>query len=332
MKKKIALIFGGEGYESEISSLGAKNIYRMIDKTRFDVLPIHISFDGEWTLSDAEGDFPTYPVLLDGKSGFLKRGEVVAVDCAIPLLHGDGGEDGVIQGALESAHIRYVGCGVAASAIACDKAAAKAAAEHLGIPVAKWLLSTGKSAPEAKAEAEKKLTYPMIIKPVGLGSSFGVSPALTEGDFQKAFESAATYSSRLIIEELVPVACEIECAVLNRGTEALYAVGKQKTDGKIYGFESKYLGVDSPKISHGTGALSDADEKTVKEYTRLLCSFLGVRHLSRVDFFLTHRGGIIFNEINTMPGMTDRSLYPTLTEDMGLSRGEFINSLLDSII
>lgn len=271
---------------------------------------------------------PTYPVRLDGKSGFFVNGELLPVDVALPVLHGSYGEDGRVQGALDTAHISYVGCGVGASAVCADKVFTKIIAEHLGIPVADWVCAVDLGANEARALAERRLPYPMFIKPAELGSSIGAAVAENAEGFEAAYAEAKRYSDKILIEKRLSVACEVECAFLELGGQELYlASGTAHTDGEFYSFGAKYKGEKALKISHGAAQVGKRAE--IARYARKLGEAIGLRHIARIDFFLTEDDGIYFNEINTIPGMTDSSLYPAMTEDMGLSRGEFINQLLD---
>ena len=210
MKRSVALIFGGEGCERDISIRSAKGIYEMIDRERFSVLPVYISESGDWYAQrempegEIPQDIPTFPVRIAGRSGFLVKGHVGTVSVALPILHGEYGEDGVIQGALEAAHIPYIGCGVISGALTSDKAYAKAVAESLGIPTARWICSDGRTAETLKALAERVIGYPMFIKPARRGSSIGAARVDRAEDFYTAYADAAIHG-RVIIEECINV-------------------------------------------------------------------------------------------------------------------------------
>lgn len=342
MKKTVALIFGGEGYEHEISLKSAASLSKMIDRKRYSVLFVGISKKGDWYIYNGTEDkidsgewlfdknllTPTFPVKIRDVSGFLQDGCVIPVSAAIPCLHGDFGEDGVIQGALRSAHIAFVGEDVYSSAVTSDKSYTKLIAEKLLIPTAKWILTTDEDCAGAKERAEKTVGYPMFIKPARLGSSYGASPVYTEDGFENAFNNAKSYEKRLIIEEFIPADYELECAVLNTDKRYVLPFGRILSHGSFYDFSSKYKGENSPK----TEAKSNADrevEQKIREYAEQLADFIGIRHLSRIDFFVTEEKKIYFNEINAFPGMTQTSLYPVLTELSGLSKGDFINLLIE---
>ena len=336
MKKTVALIYGGEGREHEISERSAKNLYAFIDRERFEVVPIFISQTGDWYIrNNLDGDFiETFPVRYKGKSGFLLFGEVMRVDAAIPILHGDFGEDGKVQGALDVAHIPYVGCGAMAGAICSDKILTKSIADYLSIPTVKWLAFTGDtSAVEAREQAEKKLSYPMFIKPSGLGSSIGAQAVNTPSEFISAFMAAAeAHDSRVLVEELADILYEQECAYLSYEKRVILSPsGRIDCNGRFYDFDLKYS--TNRTANAASGILPD--EKTaddMRRWARLISDFIGIRHIARIDFFITSDKGVFFNEINTMPGLTDSSLYPLMCEDMGLKKGEFINLVLEDLL
>lgn len=346
MKKTVALIFGGEGAERKISEISAANLNSYIDRQTYDVLPIGIAPGGEWYIyygdcekigngewfSEKEALVPTFPVKLGEKSGFISGNELISVSSAIPCLHGNFGEDGVVQGALTLAHISYIGQDVYASAMTSDKVYTKLAAKHLGIPQADWILSTDKSADGARIRAEAELGYPLFIKPARMGSSFGAHPVLTKSEFLTAYTDAIRYDERILIERLVPFEYELECALLEVGEILVCPSGRVHSGGAFYDYEAKYCDTRSPRTST---EIRDWDfhglEERISCYTRMLASLIGIKHLSRFDFFVTKNEEVYFNEINAFPGMTKTSLYPTLTENFGLGKGEFINRLIAEV-
>ncbi len=331
MKKTVALIYGGEGREREISALSAKNLYRLIDKERFSVISVFISECGDWFILSKNGRTPTFPIRLSGKSGLYSKGEILRIDAAIPCLHGDMGEDGIIAGALRTAGISFVGAGTVSAAACSDKIITKSVAEALGIPTAKWIYATEKeSADTVRKRAEAKLSYPLFIKPSLMGSSIGITRAFSSEDFADAYREALSYSQRLLIEEAVSVNTEIECAYLELLGCKHYSIGAVLSDGKFYGFSEKYSDGGTPTAEKST--LDEKTEKTVISYAKSLRNAISVEGLGRFDFFLTDSKKILFNEINVFPGMTPTSLYPRLTVNMGLSEGEFINLLISEAI
>lgn len=332
MKKRIALIYGGEGRERKISIESAKGILRFIDREIYEPIPVIISERGEWFFtSDGENaGLPTFPIIKNGLSGLNTENGILKIDAAIPVLHGDFGEDGKIQGALDAAHIRYVGCGVCAGALTSDKILTKTVADSLGIPTARWTYGIGEDGAEAAlCKALKKFAFPMFVKPSGLGSSIGARRVDSEEEFLSAYAEAVRLDQRVLIEELVNVKEETECAYLDFGTPIFSATGRVKNNGEFYSYEAKYCGTSSAKAFHGVR--DSVREAKIIDAAKRLVEIMGIRHLARIDFFIDTEDRVLFNEINAFPGMTKRSLFPLLCEDMGLRPGEFINRLLASV-
>ena len=337
--KKVALIFGGEGCEKSVSETSAANVFEYIRE--YDPLPVGINAQGEWYILRGAADkvvfsewekspnlVPTFPIKLGGKSGFFADGKIIPVDVAIPCLHGDFGEDGVVQGALSAAHIAYIGQDVYASAMCADKAFTKLAAEKLGIPTAKWTVSVNESLHSAKMRVKEKIGFPLFIKPSRLGSSHGAAPVFSEEEFDSAYKEAAKLGGgRVLIEELVDTHLELECAFFEDTEKMFSPTGVIDCAGKFYSFGEKY---GSSSLNAATEHLPAKITEKICDYSSRLVNFLGVKMLSRIDFFLTKSEEIYFNEINSFPGMTGRSLYPKMTEEMGLSRGEFMKRLIES--
>lgn len=334
MKKKIALIYGGEGKEKGVSKRSAETLFSLIDREKYEVLPIFISENGGWFIAERDpfGSMPTlsarptYPIRLNGRCGLLSGKEMIEIDLAIPVLHGDRGEDGTVQGALDSAHVKYIGSGTVASAVCIDKYVTKLAATALGIPCAKGILFDGEPAERALYIAEEKIGYPMFIKPTSLGSSIGAKRVDTKEDFYKAYARAKCYG-RVLAEELLPIKYEIECAYFSDGEREVFnPAGIIETGGETYDFDRKYR-------TKNTARVLDAPPEGAEEMTeaaKRLCHAIGVRHIGRVDFIVTKDGKIYFNEINTIPGMTKTSLYPELIK-RAIGR-DFIGALLEAML
>ncbi len=315
-RKTLALIYGGRGYESEVSLHGAENIRPIIEK-KYNCLPIFIDKGGRW-LAFGKDVFPY-------KRGFYcpEGGEHFKCDCAIPLLHGDFGEDGIVQGALECASVTYVGCRSTVGAICRDKSILKAVAEKIGIPTLLYL--TAKRGERVIKRAESELGYPMFVKPACLGSSVGASPARDRGELVFALKNAFAVSSRVIIERLLEPKRELECGYFRaKGKELFTKCGEILAGGEFYDYDSKY--------KNGTEAIPKAEvapwvNEKIREYSRRLVSRLGIDGLCRIDFFLSGED-IYFNEINTMPGMTAASLYMKMLSAEGISPEEMIDLLV----
>ncbi len=342
MKKRIALIFGGEGFEREISIRSARCLSTLIDKNIYSVIYVEITASGDWFVCRSRGHFstlssagiyfePTFPVRIKGKSGFISQSGIIPVYAAIPCLHGDFGEDGVIQGLLSAAHIRYIGQDVYASSMTSDKSYSKLVSCALGIPTADWILSVNDIPDEAKKNAEEKIGYPMFIKPTRLGSSYGAHPVYSAEEFVPFFEEAALLGNgRVLIERHVDKLLEVECAYLGVGSERFCPKGIIASEGDFYDYASKYDGKGLFPPPHTDSPLSKECEELIISYSKKLVDFIGIKQLARIDYFVDKNESIYFNEINVFPGMTETSLYPRLTEKMGLKKGEFINLLIST--
>ena len=321
-RHRVALIYGGRGFERDVSLMGEKVMRPIIEKS-FDCLPILIDKEGGWLYN---GETRVIPAKSGKDSGFFApdMGEFIPTDCAFVLLHGDFGEDGVVQGMLCGADIRYIGCKTKTSAICRDKAVLKCVARELNIPTLPYIIAQRDD--DVVEKAERHIGYPMVVKPTCLGSSIGCSPAEDREELEKAQKKAFAVSDRVIIERLIRPKRELECGYFAVKSKELFTdVSEIITDGEFYDYDGKYK-------SEKTGLAIRADvpnevQKKTKEYSARLVKFLGIRQMSRIDFFLSGER-IYFNEINTIPGMTKDSLYPKMLESAGIGREEFAKMLV----
>lgn len=321
---RVGLIYGGCGQEWEVSIRGRDHLLPLIDKDKYEIIPIFIDRDGRWLIEGSE-------VYLH-KGGFfaIESGDFTRVDCVIPLLHGDFGEDGRVQGALECASIPYVGCDVASGAVCRDKALVKMIAREIGLPTLPFLLILRNEGIDyALRCAEERFSYPMFIKPTSLGSSVGASSAESRRELISALTVAFTLSSRVIIEPCLTHKREIECGYLGVGGKELFTNPGEILCNGLYGYEEKYSSGDVGLAIRAD--ISDRQAESIRDYSRRLIRALGVRDLSRVDFFLSGED-IYFNEINTMPGFTDGSLYAKMIEACGIGEGELFDLLISNCI
>ncbi len=320
-KITLALIYGGQGCESEVSQRGAKNLLPTLSEM-FNCLPVFIEKDGRWILHKNQ----VFAINLGGRGGFFchKSGDFYPVDCAFPLLHGNYGEDGVIQSSLDLAGIPYIGCEGRVGAICRDKAIVKSVASSLGIPVLPFIL-VNSSENNVIERAEQEIGYPMFIKPTDLGSSFGASEARNRKQLVEALDKALSLSNRIIIEKLLEPKRELECGYFSTESKDLFTnVGEILCDSALYDFDSKY---NKNTITLPEATVQTKTNKRIKEYSHLLVKYLGVRDLCRVDFFLSG-DEIYFNEINTMPGFTGGSLYSKMLASVGISATDMLRSLV----
>ncbi len=340
---QIAVLFGGKSGEYAVSCISAASVLENINKEKYSVLKIGITKDGAWFQTDASpeeirsGEWvekPKTKAILSpdpGDHGFLLFGETgittLPVDVIFPVMHGDYCEDGCLQGLFELAGIPYVGCGVCASAAGMDKEMSKALFSGAGIPVAEGFTIERKDLPSAEALVAEKLTYPVFVKPVQAGSSLGASKVMEEKDLSKALRLALEYDERVLIEEYID-AREIECAVLGNETVLPSILGEIVPEAEFYDYEAKYI--------HGTSKLlvpaplSEADTKQIQDYALRAFRAIGGKGLSRVDFFKDKRTGrVVINEINTMPGFTQISMYPKLWQATGYTYEALIDKLIE---
>lgn len=332
-KKQIALFFGGRGYEHSVSVSGAKNLLSLIDRERYGAHTVFIEKSGKMRLASPDvagneavfsGGTEVFPILRDGRGALLTEGgKILPIDCAFPLLHGDFGEDGTVQGLLSSCKIPFVGSDARASAICLDKAATKALAEAMDIPTVPWRLLTG-------GEDGEELELPVFIKPDCLGSSVGAAPVRERSELRAAIQSAAMLGSgRVLAERLISPVRELECAYFAAQDEVIVThPGEILSDG-FYSYERKYSACAARTSARAE--ISRALSERMREYARRLCLSVGVRHLARVDFFLSGED-LYFNEINTMPGMTAASLYLGLLDRAGISPAEAVNRIISDAI
>jgi D-alanine-D-alanine ligase len=336
-KKKVAILYGGRSVEHGVSVNSARNIYEYIDKNAFEPLPIGISKSGQWFLNttvtkDIEQGKPIGLLLDPQLSGFtlLTNGDRFKVDIIFPVLHGTDGEDGSIQGLIKAMDIPMVGTGVLGSAVSMDKIIAKHLMKAAGLPVTKYLTYRYADASKIKfSEVEKKLGLPFMIKSSSLGSSVGVSKVKSKKDFKAALDEAFRYDDAVIIEEFI-TGREIECAILGNNPAEASLPGEIIISKKyeFYTFDAKY--VDGEAVSIEVPAKLDAKAaKMIREVSVKAFETLRCEDFARVDLFLTKRGKVFINEINTIPGFTNSSMYPMMWKERGISFSDLITRLLD---
>lgn len=273
------------------------------------------------------------PADLGEGGGLAFSGGFIPIAVAFPLLHGDHGENGEVQGALESASIRYVGENASVSAVCLDKRLTRLIANELKIPVARgFSFAYGDDVSKSVRRAASEIGYPLFVKPADLGSSYGASAANDEQSLISAIDTALSFSNKIIIEEKLDIDCELEVAVLSvKGKLIFTKPSKITTDIGSYDYDRKYSGAGNVILD----PVADEDEDTlckIAAYARSLAEFLNIRSLCRIDFFKTRGGDIIFNEINTMPGFTGGSLYTEMIARYGISSAELFDILLEGAL
>lgn len=345
-KTKLALFFGGASQEYAVSLCSAAAVLRALDGEKYEIYTIGIDRAGHWLLTEAGADAiendswqgRSFPCFLSPDRGMpglwlFRPGEAVRrilPDVLLPVLHGQYGEDGRIQGLFALSGIPYVGCGTEASAVGMNKATCKLLARAAGIPVVPWVSLSGgtlRDAAQARRLIEGSLRYPIFIKPCRAGSSVGAARVDRAADLPQALAEAASIDDCVLAESYL-TAREIEVAVLEAesGLEISRPGEITPPKGDFYSYEAKYGNTGATLTV--PAALSPWEERRVRDYAGRLFALLGCRGGVRVDFFLT-RGTqqLYFNEINTLPGFTPISMFPRL-----LTEGRTMGELLDTLI
>lgn len=346
MKKKVAVVFGGQAKEHDISCLSVVNVVAGFDMDKYELHLIGITLDGNWlsvdnveAIKDGSWEQSKTVAIISpdhSKSGIWKVSdgliEFQEIDVIFPVLHGLYGEDGTVQGLFELSGIPYVGCGVLASAASLDKITTKIFADRIGVRQARYVCDISKDCKTIAAtvsEVEKNLPYPVFVKPSTAGSSQGVSKATNADELVKAIEYAKEFDTRVLIEEGI-FGREIECGVLG-GDENIIAskVGEIQAAAEFYDFDAKYNNQESKTIVDPADLSEEVKEK-VRANAIAIFKEVGAYGLSRVDFFVENgTNEVVFNEINTFPGFTNISMYPMLLEDAGYSRSDLIDKLIE---
>lgn len=326
MKKRIALIYGGAGAEREVSVMGYRNLAAYFDKEKYDLVEVQIEKNGDWYLGRSGECYPTFPIRRGGVRGLMHFGAVEQIDAAFPLLHGDFGEDGCIQGALATAGIPFVGEGVKVGALAMDKALTKTVAEAYGIPTARGFVATEGEEPASVADrAERMLGYPVFVKPTSFGSSVGAGKANNREELTLALHTAWSFAPRALVEEFIEPKRELECSFLRTAEGDIITPPGEIGIAGVYDYKSKY------KSKTKTLSVAELDEGValrVRELAERTVSALGLSVMARIDFFLSG-DRLILNEVNTMPGATGESLYFRMLNAAGYSTERVIDILID---
>ena len=346
-KLNVCVLFGGVSPEHEVSLRSAESVLNNMDPEKYNILPVGITKEGEWILFggtdysllpsgqwlDHPGNLPAVisPVRGQGLMIFEEDGMGrERIDVAFPVLHGENGEDGAMQGLLQLAGIPYVGPHVSASAVAMDKTLTKLVADNAGIPQAAWLLVRNNNL-QNQMDAildsiEAKFTYPVFVKPAGTGSSVGVSKAATREKLRDALLEAGIYDEKILVEEFID-GREVEVAVMGNANPVASVVGEIDSGADFYDYEAKY--VSDTSVAYIPARITEDVAEVLRDKAIKVYNAIGCRGLSRVDFFVTYEDNrVVFNEINTIPGFTSISMYPKLFAASGIPYGELIDQLL----
>jgi len=342
-KTVVGILFGGRSSEHEISCISAGGILSAIDRNLYEPILIGITRTaGRWVLvpndyplSINNGVLPTVPedadVVNTDIRGFSVNGKALNIDIIFPMLHGPYGEDGTVQGFCEMANIPYAGSGVLASAVAMDKSFAKPIFAAHGMKVAEGTVITVEQWASNRGACESLLSgfsYPLFVKPARGGSSRGTTKVKSVSELAAAIDEAHRFDRKAMIEEAV-IGREVECAVLEiDGVVKTSNPGEIFIDDKFefYDFESKYL--DEATTVHVPADIPAVAQKEIQRLAALAFTSLGCSGLARVDFFYRPDGQIVIIELNTMPGFTPTSVFPTLWAERGVTYSQIIHELI----
>jgi D-alanine-D-alanine ligase len=343
---RVGIIFGGRSVEHEVSLVSAASVINALDKEKYEVVPIGIAPTGKW-MSSGEAlrllmekksieNEPEHLLVPDPRKQSLvilgERGSTgKPLDVIFPLIHGTYGEDGSLQGLLELADIPYVGAGVLGSAVGMDKVIQKKILQQAGIPVSPgiWFIYELYKTQQNKIikEIERKLKYPHFIKPANSGSSIGISKACSRKELLVSIEQAAQFDRKILVEQGMKNAHEIECSVLGNDDPAASVLGEIVPSNDFYDYDAKY--VDGKTTEIIPAKLPKPLAKKIQTYALNAFQVLDCAGMARVDFLVNRKTNrLVLNEINTLPGFTSISMYPKLWQASGLS----YSALLDKLI
>ena len=348
MKKlSVCILFGGISPEHDVSLRSAESVLNNIDHKKYNVYPLGITKAGDWILFGGDdysmlpsGQWQDHPANrkatispIRGQGLLSFEGDCVVrehIDVVFPVLHGENGEDGAMQGLLQMAGIPYVGSHVAASAVAMDKTLTKLVADNACVQQAAWQLVRSKDAEERMDKVldslEKQFQYPMFVKPAGTGSSVGVSKAKDRDALKDALLAAGAYDRKILVEEFIH-GREVEVAVMGNESPVASVCGEIDSGSDFYDYDSKY--VTDTSTAYIPARIPEEVAEQVRDLAVKVYTSVGSQGLSRVDFFVTYEEDrVVFNEINTLPGFTSISMYPKLFAASGIPYSKLIDQLL----
>ena len=347
-KLSLCVIFGGQSPEHDISRMSVTSVIENLNKDKYDIHTVGITKNGQWFLYTGD-----YSKIINGdwekESAELKKAfispdptdsglvvfdggktSVIKIDVIFPVLHGEYGEDGTIQGLFEMSGIKYVGMGVGASANSMDKTFSKIVFASAGIPQADWVTVMTSELSDVDAvmdKIENKLGYPCFVKPACTGSSVGVGKAADRAELKAALENAAQFGRKILVEENID-GHEVDCAVLGNEDVKASVVGEIIPVAEFYDFDAKY--VDGTTKLQIPADLPEEISEQIREYAVRAFKALDGAGLSRVDFFVKHSdNSVVLNEINTLPGFTSISMYPKLWNECGIGYSELLDKLIE---
>lgn len=343
MKLKIAVLFGGHSAEYDVSLQSASAVLENLSAEKYEVYPVGITKYGDWfhytgrteniadgTWAQDETHLHTVAVSQNrSQKGFLEFTEngcvTVPIDLAFPALHGKNGEDGTVQGLFALCDIPVVGCDTLSSALCMDKDRAHKLASLAGVAVPKAVTFCRSTQSTAVEEIQSRLAYPLFVKPVRAGSSFGISKITNVNALDSAIELAFCYDTEVTVEESID-GFEVGCAILGNERLTIGRVDEIALSDGFFDYTEKYT-LRSSEI-HMPARISAETEKRIQETAVTIYRALGCSGFARVDMFCTPSGKIVFNEVNTIPGFTSHSRYPNMMKGIGLDFPQMLDKLI----
>ncbi len=342
MRKRIAVIFGGHSSEYSVSLQSASAVIRAIDKEKYELVLLGITREGQWLRFQGDVGEIEQDIWQQGETarafllpdacvhGFLEVKDqsvhAYRLDGAFPVLHGKNGEDGAVQGVLQMAGIPCIGCGVLASALCMDKDLAHKLAAAAGVLTPRSVKIDRIGTRQQMKECVKSLSYPLFVKPVRAGSSFGISRVEGEEELLKAVAGAFAYDTEVIIEEAID-GFEVGCAVMGKEKLIVGEPDEIELSSGFFDFTEKYT-LKTSRI-HMPARVTQKTAERIKETACLLYRAFGCSGFARVDLFLSESGDLYFNEINTIPGFTSHSRFPNMMRGIGYSFEKLIQTLIE---
>ncbi|WP_424244747.1 D-alanine-D-alanine ligase [Elusimicrobium posterum] len=338
-KVKVAVLYGGKSVEHEVSVHSAEKVCELLSD-KFEVLNIFIDKTGHWFLQDACGpatssDRPVYPTLSKDGVLFDHRNRKIDIDVFFPVLHGTKGEDGALQGFFEVAEIPFTGCGVIASAMGMNKEISKIIAQKYGVPILPYVLVARgfEITKEFEENVSTMLGLPVFVKPVNLGSSIGVTKVKEIKDLKAAVEYAAQFDTEILVEKGVDSPREIFCAIKESpaGVQASLCGELIPNGSEFFDYDSKYIDPNGC-ITKVPASIDKELEEEMRAASLAVFKGLKCAGLARVDFLLDAEGNYYFSEINTLPGMSDTSLFPQLWRASGSDYKTILEELVETAL
>lgn len=336
---KLGVIFGGQSSEYSVSLHSVSSFLKQIHKEKYELYLIGVSQDGHFYLYNGSYEDIEHDKWLNKDTcipcSFIKGGIIlldfsfkrIALDCVFPVVHGKNGEDGTLQGLLEVNNIHYVGCNTLSSSMCMDKEITHILCERADIPCAKYICLKENDIKTVE-DIKKLFPLPWLVKPCNAGSSYGVTKVNNESEFDNAIKEAFKYDGRgkILVEEFIE-GRELGCAVLGNKEITVGSIDEIDTKKELFDFAAKYE-MDKTEI-HCPARISDKEFKTAQELARKVYITMNCSGFARVDMFIKKDGSIILNEVNTIPGLTSTSRYPTMMKQIGIEFPDLIDKLVE---